>query len=217
MSTTLLLAGTVPAVSVAGVSAVGWWRASRAAARLRARLHTDPLTGLVNRDGLTTHLHAATAEAVGESVGLLLLDLDHFKQVNDRYGHAEGNTVLRHVAAQLAAVCRAGGVPVRLHGDEFAVLLPSLPAGQAGHLAAMDRAITVRAAIASPLVTTRTCHTVTATVGAAVQPRVNADLSRLLAEADAAMYTAKPHHARSITHTTQTTAAASAAGRRNDP
>lgn len=192
MTTTVLLAGVAPAVSAAGVSAVGWWRATRTTARLRARLHTDPLTGLVNRDGLATRLADSPVSAT--SVGLLLLDLDSFKQVNDTYGHAEGNTVLRHVAAQLAAACGPGEVPVRLHGDEFAVLLPALPAGQAGHLAAMDRAIAIRAAVAEPLLTTRTCHTITASVGAAVQSRTGADLARLLAEADSAMYAAKRHH-----------------------
>lgn len=194
MTTTVLLAGVAPAVSVAGASAVGWWRATRTTARLRVRLHTDPLTCLVNRDGLATRLADAPVVPGAASVGLLLLDLDSFKQVNDTFGHAEGNTVLRHVAAQLSAVCGPGEVPVRLHGDEFAVLLPALPAGQAGHLAAMDRAIAIRAAIAEPLLTTRTCHTITASVGAAVQSRTSADLARLLAEADAAMYAAKRHH-----------------------
>lgn len=201
MTTTVLLAGVAPAVSVAGASAVGWWRATRTAARLRARLHTDPLTGLVNRDGLAARLAEAPARLWAPAVGLLLLDLDGFKQVNDTYGHAEGNTVLRHIAAQLTAACGPREVPVRLHGDEFAVLLPALPDGQAGHLAAMDRAIAIRAAVAEPLLTTRTCHTTTATVGAAVQSRDGADLARLLAEADAAMYAAKPHHQRDSART----------------
>lgn len=185
MTTTLILAGLAPTA----LSAAGWWRAQRAAARLRARLHIDALTGLANEDGLAAAL--AAARWTGPQVGLLLLDLDGFKQVNDTYGHPEGNTVLRHVAAQLAAVAGLGEVAARLHGDEFALLLGPLPAGAAGQDRAEARAAAVRAAVAEPLVTELTCHSMSASVGAAMLPEHRAELSRLLVAADRAMYAVK--------------------------
>lgn len=181
----MMLAAAAPTAA----ATAGWFTARRDARRLRARLHTDSLTGLCNRDGLA--VRARDARWAGLQVGLLLLDLDAFKPVNDNYGHDEGNTVLRHVAAQLATAARPGETPARLHGDEFAVLLAGLPAGPAGHALAAERAAEFRGAVAEPLVTALTCHAVSASVGAAVRPAHWADLSRLLAEADRAMYAAK--------------------------
>lgn len=95
-----------------------------AAAEARARhesLH-DPLTGLANRRQLTVALERAVGSPA-PLAALVVLDLDHFKAVNDRYGHAEGDRVLQRVAALLQGAVRAGDLACRLGGDEFALLV----------------------------------------------------------------------------------------------
>jgi diguanylate cyclase (GGDEF)-like protein len=85
----------------------------------------DPLTGLYNRRGFDEHLGAAVGRSVryGWSFGLVLLDLDGFKSINDRLGHQGGDTVLRLVGERLRHGLRAGDVAARVGGDEFALLL----------------------------------------------------------------------------------------------
>ena len=89
--------------------------------RAMAAAETDPLTGLLNRRGLDQRL-AQTDDGV--SVGIVAIDLDRFKAINDRFGHSVGDTVLVEVARRLRGVVRAGDHLARLGGDEFAVLLP---------------------------------------------------------------------------------------------
>ena len=85
----------------------------------------DPLTGLYNRRGFDDHLGASISRSVryGWSFGLVLLDLDGFKAINDRLGHQGGDTVLRQVGEQLRHGLRAGDIAARVGGDEFALLL----------------------------------------------------------------------------------------------
>lgn len=161
------------------------------AVALRRRLGTDAATGLANRDGLTRRVNRTRARRGATQVGLLLVDLDGFKQVNDCYGHETGNHVIRGVAGHLRAVALPGEVAVRLHGDEFVLWLGALPAGADGHQAARRRADAVTAALATPISTAHGPLTVTGSVGAAVLPAGTADLSTLLGVADAAMYQAK--------------------------
>lgn len=170
--------------------AAGWAVTARLAVLWWRRLHTDPLTGLPNRAALVRAFRRATRR--GLTVGVLLVDLDRFKQVNDAHGHDAGNVVLRAAARQLAFAAGPSALPVRLHGDEFAVLLPSLAFGQAGQQVAELRAAGVAASIEAATVelpgeTVR----VSATVGAAVAPVEAAELSRLLRVADQRMYAAK--------------------------
>src|SRR3954462_14017915 len=93
------------------------------------RLHyeslPDPLTGLYNRRGFDDHLGASISRSVryGWSFGLVLLDLDGFKAINDRIGHQGGDAVLRQVGEQLRHGLRAGDIAARVGGDEFALLL----------------------------------------------------------------------------------------------
>lgn len=180
-ATVALLASPFAAATLAG-----WALTARRLARLRAQLHTDRLTGLANREGLAHRLkdvrHGASA------VGLLLIDLDQFKQINDLHGHDEGNRVLVRVGARLRAASSPVELAVRLHGDEFALLLGALSAGPAGHRTAASRIDAVRRALAQPLATGRTTHAITASVGGAVLPGEAAELSSLLAHADASMY-----------------------------
>ena len=85
---------------------------------------TDALTGLANRRSFIDALRRAFAhaEAGGKPFALLYIDVDHFKEVNDRLGHASGDALLEALAARLKGHCRAGDVVARLGGDEFAIL-----------------------------------------------------------------------------------------------
>jgi diguanylate cyclase (GGDEF)-like protein len=86
-------------------------------------VQTDELTGLCNRRGLYAYLDSLANNLLpGTWLGLLLVDLDHFKQVNDHFGHVAGDRVLSAVAQELQSACGAGDLPVRLGGDEFALL-----------------------------------------------------------------------------------------------
>ncbi|HVQ94693.1 MAG TPA: GGDEF domain-containing protein [Mycobacteriales bacterium] len=142
--------------------------------------HTDPLTGLANRAGLT-----AAAEALpADEFGLLVLDLDRFKPVNDQFGHAAGDEVLKLVARRLAEVAGpAGGTAARLGGDEFAVLLPAPVAPEAV-------AATVRAALRRPYPVAGRMLRLGASVGA-VRCHDEQTLTGALAAADREMYRAK--------------------------
>lgn len=85
----------------------------------------DGLTGLLNRRGFELELRRALGFHArhGEDMALVLLDLDRFKEINDHYGHAGGDTVLRHVASILASNVRGSDVAARIGGDEFALIL----------------------------------------------------------------------------------------------
>jgi diguanylate cyclase (GGDEF)-like protein/putative nucleotidyltransferase with HDIG domain len=108
-------------------------------ARLSADATTDPLTGLANHRAFQERLRAelARAERHGRPVALALVDIDHFKAVNDVGGHGLGDEVLRAVARQLREHLRAEDALARVGGDEFAVLLPELDAAEA--VAALER------------------------------------------------------------------------------
>ena len=117
-------------VNVIG-SAGRWWIEQNQRAQfavqlaLRSQAMTDPLTGIANRRGLHHGLEAAAhmAQREGQHLGIAILDLDKFKPVNDRFGHAAGDAVLREVAARLRSVARRDSDTVaRLGGDEFAVV-----------------------------------------------------------------------------------------------
>ena len=104
--------------------------------------HEDPLTGLANRRRWDAELASActTAREGGSSVAVVLLDIDHFKTVNDRHGHAGGDEVLREVSRLLTARVRGQDVVARLGGDELAVLMPGADVDRAVELAERLRA-----------------------------------------------------------------------------
>ncbi len=162
----------------------------RLLARLRSEAAEDALTGLVTRRAFDAALAARVAD--GTAQGLLLVDLDRFKSVNDSYGHPVGDAVLCTVAAELRAACRAGDVVGRLGGDEFAVVLvsPDVRAGAAGAGDLADVAHRVRAAVARCTVPGRSEHRLSVSVGGA---RVVAEesVAALVDRADAALYEAK--------------------------
>jgi diguanylate cyclase (GGDEF)-like protein/PAS domain S-box-containing protein len=158
----------------------------RAEAEIRRLAFYDPLTGLANRSHFDAELRAAIA--AGEPVGLLFVDLDDFKLVNDTLGHAVGDELLRAVADRLAAGA-APGMVGRHGGDEFLVLLRALPA-EAG-TAARAAAAAVSARLAEPFTIAGRPLRIRASVGSAVCPGEASDADGLLRRADVGMYRAK--------------------------
>ncbi|TWP51709.1 GGDEF domain-containing protein [Lentzea tibetensis] len=175
----------------------GYAASTAYALHLFRRLHIDPLTGLGNREVLSILARRAARTRRGGAVGVLLLDIDGFKAVNDTHGHEAGNHVLRVLASRLAALRLPGEHPIRLHGDEFAVWLGCVPSGERGRQAAVHRADRVRAALAEPITVDGHRLRVAVSIGAHTLPAREVSLSALLAGADAAMYADK--HDRRLT------------------
>jgi diguanylate cyclase (GGDEF)-like protein len=159
-------------------------RAERAT--LARASHTDPLTGCLNRRGFEERAQDAlgSAAAAGRPVGVIVLDLDGFKQVNDSAGHAAGDRVLREVGTRLAAVSGRGTLIGRLGGDEFALLLSGADEHAAG--AAARR---LEAALAG---VTR------ASIGVAAMPTHGTALDALIAWADDRLYETKSRRRRRV-------------------
>jgi diguanylate cyclase (GGDEF)-like protein len=146
----------------------------------------DPLTGLANRALLMER--GAEAVAAGRGVGVVVVDLDGFKAVNDTSGHRAGDDVLRVLAARMRACARAEDLVARMGGDEFAVVVPLSEGAGPGVLAALaDR---VRRACAEPVASDGRCHQVGASVGTAVL-EVGSSFEEALDAADDAMFTDK--------------------------
>jgi diguanylate cyclase (GGDEF)-like protein/PAS domain S-box-containing protein len=149
----------------------------------------DPLTGLPNRTLLADRMDQALRQAVhdGKRVGLLFVDLDYFKQVNDAFGHEAGDGLLRAVAERLQSVTRVGETVARLGGDEFVLLLPMI----LDALPAMKRAEQVQAAMALPFSSHGREVRSGVTIGIAVSEPGLLEPEALLRDGDAALYRAK--------------------------
>jgi diguanylate cyclase (GGDEF)-like protein len=156
-------------------------RNERLVDRLEDEARVDPLTGLLNRRGLDERMDAEIARAAREStpLGAVVLDLDHFKRINDAHGHELGDRVLVWLGALLKVQARGVDVTARIGGEEFVVVLP-----RADQEAAYAFAERVRQAVAE----SDRGLTVSAGVASAVAP---IDAQLLLAEADQALYVAK--------------------------
>src|SRR6476659_7729807 len=159
---------------------------------LRYRVLHDSLTGLPNRLSFVDALGESLDKAAisGSPVGILFLDLDHFKLINDSLGHHAGDALLRAVAPRLRSHLRPGDVVARFGGDEFGILIDRL-ADEGEAVAIADR---VASAFAQPFSLDGVDHFVSASIGVAVsraseERTVNAEL--LIRDADAAMYRAK--------------------------
>lgn len=150
---------------------------------------TDPLTGLYNRRCLDTQLPRLIERAAASGVGLaaVLIDLDRFKLINDTYGHAGGDAVLRAVAKTLRGAVRWSDLPCRIGGDELAVVLADIP----GPAAALARACDVFDALSGLVVELGGSRVPVGTSlgGAFLRPGETPD--ELLRRADAALYAAK--------------------------
>jgi diguanylate cyclase (GGDEF)-like protein len=166
----------------------------RASRQLREQATRDPLTGLPNRTNLYQRMRRAARAARngGELVGLLLIDLDRFKEVNDTLGHDQGDTLLREVSARLSETLRRGDTLARLGGDEFAVLLRDLP----DRGAAAELALRLLDALERPFQVGGVSVQLGASVGVALAPDHGTDVSTLVRRADVAMYDAKREHGR---------------------
>ena len=162
--------------------------------RLRAILHEqairDPLTGLFNRrfleETLLRELHRAMCDRY--PVGVIMLDVDHFKRVNDAYGHDAGDTVLRTLGALLLSIVRDGDVVCRYGGEEFVLMLPKAPlAVVLGRAEAIRHAVSVLSIAHHDLV----LPGITVSLGVSVLADEQTSGADALACADAALYAAK--------------------------
>ncbi len=159
---------------------------------LRHRVLHDSLTGLPNRLSFVDSLHESLKRAMASSspIGIIFLDLDHFKLINDSMGHHAGDDLLRAVASRLRAQLRPGDVVARFGGDEFGILVNRL----VDEREAVSIADRVASAFAEPYLMGGTEHAITASLGIAVSrpaARETVDPEPLIRDADAAMYRAK--------------------------
>lgn len=156
---------------------------------LRRLAHRDHLTGLPNRLSFDIELERQVIEMqVGHTrLGLLFIDLDHFKAINDQFGHEAGDEVLIEASQRLSGVLRDNDTLFRLGGDEFAVLVAPLASQQALEQVAAR----LVAAASAPLSVRGQRMPLGASVGGAMAPEHGHEAAKLLRQADAAMYAAK--------------------------
>jgi diguanylate cyclase (GGDEF)-like protein len=153
------------------------------------RAQTDPLTGVLNRRSLIERLDAACsrAQARGLPIALLFIDVDHFKQINDSFGHQAGDACLRAIIEPIHAELRQSDVIGRYGGEEFVVILSSADAAAAHPIAQriLERVAGVRVdGFGNPI-------SLTCSIGIATSDTLGMWGERLLAQADAAVYVAK--------------------------
>lgn len=156
---------------------------------LRRLADSDPLTELANRRFFFAAAERAFARRgpADGGLALLMLDLDHFKAINDRHGHPAGDAVLQAVAGRIRGALRPGDLAARLGGEEFAVLLEDLPADEVTALAERLR----HAVSAAPVPTPLADIAVQVSIGAAARRPADATLEDLLGRVDRALYAAK--------------------------
>jgi diguanylate cyclase (GGDEF)-like protein len=192
--TAILLVNVPPAVAIMALVTVIFNRLAELD-QLHADVRTDSKTGVFNMRGWSEAAERALSRTSrsGEGLALLMIDLDHFKWINDTYGHPAGDDVLRNIAQTLDEVTRPSDVVGRFGGEEFLVLLPDIDEG-ATELAA-ER---IRSAIANLRIATtdkRGGRAIiserTTSIGVGLYPRHGDTLESLLQAADAAVYEAK--------------------------
>jgi diguanylate cyclase (GGDEF)-like protein len=156
-------------------------------ARLRDSAITDPLTRLHNRIAIIDHLNVAVARARREHIrfGLLYLDIDGFKTINDTLGHAAGDELLIEFSRRLRATLRAGEIAARLGGDEFVVLIEDC-----GNMEGVSRRLMLALGEPPYRVKGRDLP-ITVSIGLAEFPAHGTDADSLLHAADSAMYRSK--------------------------
>lgn len=177
-------------VAAYGIGRIGWML-HRAQQELATASVTDEMTGLFNHRHFVQRLEEEVrrSERYGHPTGLILIDLDHFKRVNDRHGHVVGDQALRHAADLLRDGVRRIDLPCRYGGEEFAIILPETPLAQAVLLAERLRAAVAGSAVALPDGGILTI-TLSAGVAAFPSPGLAGGLD-LVRAADACLYRAK--------------------------
>ncbi|WP_409314342.1 diguanylate cyclase [Pseudomonas putida] len=147
---------------------------------------TDELTGLNNRRAFFDNASAqhVRCRETGTFMAVLMLDVDHFKQINDTFGHAAGDQVLQRIGAAISASLRDNDIAGRLGGEEFAILLPNTPPDTAIEVAERLRALIAKLRVNDE-------HPVTASIGLALAKAPATELGALLSSADSAMYLSK--------------------------
>jgi len=170
---------------IVGLGAVVLRRLDRLQRTLAIQALTDPLTGAFNRRHLDSCLTAAIARRnrTGEPASLLLIDVDHFKAVNDTYGHAAGDQALKTLVATIARRARTLDVLFRIGGDEFALLLPCTRYGGAFAVAEDIRSLVGAMAILGG-------HGVSISIGVC-DLQADHSVATWLEDADAALFEAK--------------------------
>lgn len=157
--------------------------------QLRALAHTDPLTGVQNRRGFFAMAERAMRERPAGEPGpcVMLIDLDHFKQINDRHGHPVGDEVLVEFAQVVLSLLREGDALARMGGEEFCILLPHTRATQALEVAERVRGFVA----AHPFLTSAGVVRLSLSVGIAGCDAPVQSIDKVLSMADQAMYRAK--------------------------
>ena len=152
-----------------------------------ARASTDALTGLPNRRYFDEFCGLlARRRRADDALGVLMIDIDHFKRLNDNHGHATGDIVLREVAGAIAGAVREDDVPARFGGEEFAVLLRN-----PSEAVALEIGERVRAAVAGLDLGDLGISKVTVSVGVAISTAPDQPIDVLVEDADRALYRAK--------------------------
>lgn len=176
--------------------------------QLQSDVRTDSKTGLLNMRGWSESAHRAfnRASRSGSGLAVLMIDFDHFKRINDTYGHPAGDDVLRRLAELLTDATRPNDIVGRFGGEEFLILLPDIDVDGARHTA--ER---IRNQVATSSISTRdkrgepvTITDRTTSIGVAVHPEHGSTLENLLHAADAAVYQAKENGRNQVRFAEQT-------------
>ncbi|WP_254926574.1 CHASE domain-containing protein [Janthinobacterium sp. PC23-8] len=187
----LVMPGHADSLDFVMVSSLDITERKRMNAELLQLATTDFLTGLPNRRQFMTALaseHARLQRELASVATVLMLDIDHFKRVNDEYGHAVGDVVLRHLGSLMCQALRKVDVPGRVGGEEFAILLPGTDMASSAVFAERLRA---RVADSSIGIDGGALLSVTVSIGIAAMGGTDAGCDAVLARADEALYRAK--------------------------
>jgi diguanylate cyclase (GGDEF)-like protein len=175
------------AILLLALLAVIAWRQRRASLKMRGLAMTDELTGVPNRRAALRALARQTEPAPATPCAVLIVDIDHFKSINDKHGHPEGDEALKAIAATLRSLVHEPASLGRLGGEEFIVILPSTSLEQA-----RDSAEHIREQIAAmDMRRWRDEQRITVSIGVSVAAPENDNPTALMQRADAALYRAK--------------------------
>jgi diguanylate cyclase (GGDEF)-like protein len=158
-------------------------------ARLRRMASTDGLTGTLNRARFLLLARRALTRArrLGQGMAILMLDIDHFKQINDRYGHQAGDAALKHFVGRLRAGMREHDLLGRLGGEEFAIALTGIDVARAFEVAERLRLMVA----GGPVRCGGCAFDMSVSIGIATPRQTDESIARILARADARLYAAK--------------------------